>query len=617
MTSFCRSAIIEQSIQNIDDSSDSEDFRVKYPSSLITDDDGDDEDDEEYDEESEVLYYNSINDADNSYHPQGRQRKQQIQHINRDDHFNILTTEEYLEMEHQPRNRNLKGKLYMLNPEDFPEDPIKQQQIRRAKVTHDHHKRKSKETQRLRIENEKLQKLVRIYKKREKFLRWLCELCTCHAVTSALSKTQSKTTAVPSRPPVENANSSSVVIRPLNHHPRPPPPLAPAIMHSSFQSTRTYSKERPELKQILPRLTSKNAIETKPKIFSISTPPAPLFQSPRPQPASIDSNYSNVKCVQAANPSSRKMPNLRPILQKQQPVLHANHAQLPLQLSRNISVRPFMYKTLQIPQNLTKMAQMNRENTKVQVPVAHTITATPAYPLFNNTAITIEKTSGPQSARMHLKLDHKTEKVKKHINPLLRFQKTLNLINNIVEQSKTGTNRANNTKTTESQKCGRNGKRPSEPAARGQKTPTIESLCGGTQPTHEILRYWSDEIIPLPPKRRVQQKSQIISSIGIPLADGQNDLQNEQTQRRSKRSAATSRLSTAELLGGVGSKLHKIVNNAFNTCPSDTPEPPLVSISEDVDAESSSDLEGLDWNNIEIQYVRPRQLYALCKSSTP
>jgi hypothetical protein len=108
----------------------------------------------------------------------GRKRKQQLCTLDRDDSFpeeitftDINSMEREFKSEgmdlHMFTKRKDKPPLYLLNPEDFRQDPMKQYQIRRAIITYRHHQEKKELIRQLKDENSKLRAVVHLFKKRE------------------------------------------------------------------------------------------------------------------------------------------------------------------------------------------------------------------------------------------------------------------------------------------------------------------------------------------------------------------------------------------------------------------------------------------------------------------
>jgi len=132
----------------------------------------------------------------NSVGGSGRKRKQELSTIERDGSFpEEMTFQEY-EAElaagryssigglHDPSfniysKRKDKPPLYLLNPDDFQHDPMKQYQIRRAIITYRHHQEKKELIRRLKDENTKLRMVVENFKKRENAM---LKYCNCQRI---------------------------------------------------------------------------------------------------------------------------------------------------------------------------------------------------------------------------------------------------------------------------------------------------------------------------------------------------------------------------------------------------------------------------------------------------
>lgn len=146
-------------------------------------------DEEDYDfsyEDVETKYIGKSEGGSQESSGSGKRkgRKQQIEKLNWDEPDSIKGSEPQPLKEKQGRKQ---VKLYMLNPLDFLHDPIKQQQIRRAKNTHAHHSKKIRIIQKQGEEILQLHKIIELYKQREQVIK---RICKCDEVAKFIAKSQ-------------------------------------------------------------------------------------------------------------------------------------------------------------------------------------------------------------------------------------------------------------------------------------------------------------------------------------------------------------------------------------------------------------------------------------------
>lgn len=574
-------------------------FRIIDPSSLMEDelfeeDDYEDED-EEYDEEELMHFAEARPVISQPQEPQqkanARQRKQQIQPLIRDDddQFNLLTVQEYSAIEKQTKNKfnkkSSKDKLYMLNPDDFKNDRLKQQQIRRAKVTHNHHRRKNREIQRLQGENKRLKDLVGFYEQREKRIRQNCrceevsKLLDLTSVTTVEEITSPKISTTPEKPPQSNVTGPPEVIE---IKASPPPLRKKSITNPSQQDSKCSS------------LPNKDGNMAKPETGPSPKPSPAIVPGPSASASSflrkqVGSSLSSTKQITESTrqslPSSflSKKPSTTTATTK--PGIFVPSVPPTF---KNSSAGP---STSSSTRNVLVINKGINGTTLVKVPASALSSFAGAFDNFKpaqkptETKRTYSRVNRRQNNKPAASSTPITTTRMKSINPLSRLQHTLKTISSIVER---GQNLRNGT-TSHGANTAKN------------RPPTSTGKLLGTEITQEILRYWSDEVIPLPTltinaSPPSASKTNITSNTCHPSYSPPDIINNdEESSGRRKRSAATSRLSTAELLRGTtGSRLQ-------NKC---------LKMSEHI-RRSSDLLDCVDWDTIELQYLQPRQIYAM------
>lgn len=173
--------------------------------------------------------------------------------------------------------------LYLLNPDDFPHDPTKQMQIRRAIITYRHHQEKKEQIIRLTEENVLLRDHVESLKSKVR------ELSRCGCSKNETADLEVLDVVIPVVPPRMYLRGNKAVLgAPYNRPPSgPPPPLSrlgfpkPAcgeIKREVEPSTTTSVYRMPTASNILRSST--------PKVIS-STPLPPGFKGNSPPTASV------------------------------------------------------------------------------------------------------------------------------------------------------------------------------------------------------------------------------------------------------------------------------------------------------------------------------------------